>query len=360
MASINRTGSNAAYRPAVSTAARSVARPPPPRPASTLRPRDAFVPSTGLRGVAKASQVTPVKESGPVTETQVIDALKAGKTDDATRTMIGDYFKAQDMAGSHATMEKIRQEGLLDTFIQATVRDENGKPPGAELTAGLTRCMETGRLDVYAETLATTSISVGDYEGKLEYRPSDNAVVLDQNALGDTQNLANILAHELFHAFNDAHGGGSGAINEGFGIAAREYAFTDGEYNLAEMVYGTKNFYRDFNAQPDYPLGDMRNADPKLKEFLDAMGGRDSSLLAWENPAQLEREYQENFEGINRAQDWDTWLVAVGEATTKMLDARGEDRIPKPEEPAPAPAAPEAPKNPIQNFFDWLRKLIGG
>ena len=258
------------------------------------------------------------------------------------------------MDASHAAMETIRQEGLLEAFIQATVRDSAGNPPGPELTAAVTRMLETGRLDIYAETLATTAINVGDYDGRLEFRPGEKAVVLDENSLGDTQNLANILAHELFHAFADAHGGGYGALNEGFGIAAREYAFTDDEYNLAEMVYGTKNFYRDFNGQPDYPIGDMRNADPELQEFLEAMGARDSSLLAWQNPAQMEQEYKDYFVPINRNQDWNDWLTEVAEATQKMLDARGENRVPKPEEP---PA--QAPKNPVEAIIDWFKKLFG-
>lgn len=356
MAPISRTGSSRTLsRPSpssssrVSSASRSTSATVPPartttavrstslartlglssaRPASQAS-GSAFVSGT-VKGVAKASAV---KADG-VTETQVLDALRVGNTDDATRTMIADYFKAQDMAGSHATMEKIRNEGLLDTFIQATVRDSDGNPPGAELTAGLTRCMETGRLDIYAETLATTAINVGDYEGKLEYRPADNAVVLDQNSIGDTESLGNILAHELFHAFADDHGGGYGAINEGFGIAAREYAFQDGDYNLAEMVYGTKNYYRDYNGQPDYPIGDMQGADPKLTEFLTAMAGRDSSQLAWDKPEQLQREYDVYFRPINRAQDWNTWLAAVDDATRRMQDARGK---------------------PVQQFFDWLR-----
>lgn len=356
MAPISRTGSSPQPRPSTPSRTATVARSAsvarassPARTASaprttslartlglsSARPSQAASGSAFVSGVkAQAVAKTSAVQADGVTETQVLDALRAGKTDDATRTMIADHFKTQDMAGSHATMEKIRSEGLLDTFIQASVRDSDGNPPGAELTAGLTRCMETGRLDVYAETLATTAINVGDYEGKLEYRPGDNAVVLDQNSLGDTQNLANILAHELFHAFADDHGGGYGAINEGFGIAAREYAFQDGDYNLAEMVYGTKNFYRDFNGQPDYPIGDMQNADPKLTEFLTAMAGRDSSQLAWDKPEQLNREYDVYFRPINRNQDWNTWLAAVDDATRRMQDARGK---------------------PMQQILDWIR-----
>lgn len=305
--------------------------------ARSVASADAFKAAGGVLGVAKASAL---EASTQVTEAQVLDALRSGKTDDATRALVADYFKTQDLAGSHATMEKIRAEGLLDTFLRATVRDSDGNPPGDALMAGLTRCMETGRLDVYAETLATTAINVGDYEGKLEFRPGENAVVLDQNSLGDTQDLADILAHELFHAFAQAHGGGGdsyGAVNEGFGIAAREYAFTDGDFNLAEMVYGTKSFYRDFKGQPDFPLGDMKNADPKLREFLEAMADRDSSQLAWDDPAQLKREYDVYFQPIDRDQDWGTWLSAVDDATRRMLSARGK---------------------PAQQILDWLGSLL--
>ena len=296
------------------------------------------------------SAVMAAAPRGQVTEAQVMEALRSGRTDDATRQMIAEYFVPLGMEASHETMESIRQEGLLGVFIQATVRDDAGSPPGPELTAGLTRLLETGRLDVYAETLASTPINVGDY-GVLEYRPGENAVVLDESALGDTQNLANILAHELFHAFADAHGGGHGAINEGFGIAAREYAFTDGQYSLAEMVYGTKNFYRDRMdpPQPDYPLGDMRDADPELQAFLEALGARDSSLLAWQNPPQMEREYDEYFAPLDRS-DENAWPAAVEEATQRMLEARGENRVPEPE---------PQPTNPLEAIIDWFKRLLG-
>lgn len=336
-------------------------RPSPPKPAAPAS-------ATAARGVQDSFEkarvspfatpaARPTGAAAPqaqVTEAQVLEALRSGKTDAATRQMIADYFGPLGMDASHATMETIRQEGLLDVFIQATVRDSAGNPPGPELTAGLTRLLETGRLDVYAETLATTAINVGDYGGKLEYRPAESAVVLDRNSLGDTQNLANVLAHELFHAFADAHGGGQGALNEGFGIAAREYAFTDGQYNLAEMVYGTKNWYRDREGQPNYPIGDMGNADGKLREFLGAMAARDSSLLAWQNPAQMQQEYRDYFAPINRDQDWNAWLAEVDDATRRMLDARGENRVPRPEG-----AAPAAPKNPLEAIIDWFKRLLG-
>jgi hypothetical protein len=297
---------------------------------------------------AQAAQATtPTPDSQAAKEAQVLDALRSGKKDDATRQMIAEYFKPLGMEASHATMEKIRKEGLLDNFLDATVRDEHGNPPQPALKDGLRRLMETGRLDVYAETLATTTISMGKYDG-LFYQPDKKGVFLDETAVGDTQNLANILAHELFHAFNDAHGGPWGALNEGMGIAAREFAFSDGQYNVAEMVYGTKNFYRDFNNQPDYPIGNVRNADPKLMELLNAFGARDSSHLAWQNPAQMEREYKEFFEPINRNQDWNSWLAAVDKATQDMLAARGENIIPQPEQlpPTPVPAPTPVPSTP--------------
>lgn len=359
--SISRTGSFSKFQPSTPKAVAPKTAAALPKSSSSsvgkslsaARPviRDGFVSAPRSTSVTKTAAANAVKPSGEVTEAQVLDALREGKTDDATRKLIGDYFKTQSMAGSHATMEKIRSEGLLGTFIDATVRDASGNPPGDELKAGLTRCMETGRLDVYAETLATTAISVGDYEGKLEYRPGTNEIVLDKNSIGDTQNLANILAHEMFHAFAQAHGGGDGsygALNEGFGIAAREYAFTDGNFNLAEMVYGTKNFYRDYKNNPDYGLGDMKNADPKLREFLEAMAGRDSSQLAWDNPEQLKKDYDTYFKDIPRNQSWDTWLQAVDAATQKML----EDRKNPPQDAQPA--QPAKPSNPLVDFFKRL------
>ena len=366
----------------------------PPKPAAAPKEQmnsvvralktDSFTPA--LKEVAKTRD-TAATTGGGLDQTKIIDGLKAGDASPEFRKGVGDYFRGQDMAGCKATMDAIRKEGLLGNFLDATVRDENGNPPGAELKAALTTLMETGKVDVYAETLATATISVGAYDG-LFYDPGKKGVFLDEKGLGDTQNLANILAHELFHGFNDEHGGSTGAVNEGFGIAAREYAFKpDGEqYNVAEMVYGTKNYYRDIENQPDYPLGDATNADPKLREFMTALASRDSSQIAWNDPAKLQDEYQKFFEPVNRNQDWDTWLKDVDHATTDMLEARkvatpepapappaetppptGTEPPPTGAEPPPAAATPTPappPANPVQQFVDALRdffkRLFGG
>jgi len=310
--------------------------------------------AAGRTGATTAAAATPPAGTAPTLD-NVVDSLKAGKKDDETRAMIGQYFAPLGMAESNAAMQRIRDEGLMDNFIDATARDKDGNPVTQEAKDALKLVMGSGRLDVYAETLATVPITVADLgssKEKLYYDPGSKGVFLDQASLSSmgSQDVANVLAHEMFHAFSDAHGGdGYSALDEGFGIAAREYAFSDGNYNLAEMVYGTKSFYRDIRHEPSYQFGDFSNADPKLKELMQAFASRDSSQLAWDKPDQLQAEYDKFFSPINRNQDWNSWLAAVDQATKDMQAARAAGT---------SPTKPE-PKNPIQQIIDWLSSLFG-
>jgi len=80
-----------------------------------------------------------------------------------------------------------------------------------------------------------------------------------------------------------------------------------------------------------------------------ALGARDSSLLAWQNPPQMEREYDDYFAALDRS-DENAWPAAVEEATQRMLDARGENRVPEPE---------PQPTNPLEAIIDWFKRLLG-
>ncbi|HVE86388.1 MAG TPA: hypothetical protein VND93_26210, partial [Myxococcales bacterium] len=176
----------------------------------------------------------------------------------------------------------------------------------------------------------------------LQYNPGTNGVELDTSALADATKAfgadtpRNVLAHELFHAFSNAHGGdGYSALDEGFGIAAREYAFTDTSYNLAEMVYGTMKAYRD-GGDSGYQFGDFSKADPKLRELMGAFASRDRSQLAWNNPTQLQAEYTKYFEPLTRSySNWNQWLADVETATRQMLADRAANRVPRPGHPVP-------------------------
>jgi hypothetical protein len=301
---------------------------PASTPAATATPAPATTPAPDAAPTPTQAAAAQKVDPNPPTIDAITDKLKAGDTSDATRTMIGDYFAPLNMADSKAAMDKIREQQLLPQFIDAAARDANGKPVTPEVKAGLQVMMNTGKLDVYAETLARTPITVGTFADKdgnpaLQYVGKKEGIQLDQRALSgqDAQGVANILAHETFHAFSDAHGGqGYTALDEGLGIAAREYAFSDKDYNLSEMVYGTKNFYRDKRNEPNYQLGDFSKADPKLKELMGAFASRDYSHLAFNNPTQLQSEYQTYWKPLDRNRD--DWSDAAVQATAQMLAGR--------------------------------------
>jgi len=351
---------------------------PTPKPASTTVPKsapstkpltasihkDSFSAAAGTghtaaATAAKLGSTTRVAQAGTPgaapTIDDVVDALKGGKTDEATRTMIATYFTPLSMAESTAAMDRIRAEGLVEELVDATARDVNGDPVTAEVKTALVEIMSSGRLDVYAETLATVPISVGNYGSNvLQFDPNPpKGVELDQATLAglSATDVRNVLAHEIFHAFSDAHGGDLySALDEGFGIAVREYAFTDAPYNVAEMVYGTYKNYRDIGGVTTYPMGDYGGADPKLTELMNALSSRDSSQIAWNNPTQLQSDYDTFFAGLNRNQDFNTWKAEADQAAADMVAARTAN---------PAPAAPP-PSNPVQQFWDWLTGLFGG
>jgi hypothetical protein len=127
---------------------------------------------------------------------------------------------------------------------------------------------------------------------------------------------------------------GDGAVNEGIGIAAIHYAFEDGDYSIAETVYGTKNWYRDLEGDPDYPLGDFSGIDAEMTEFLEAIDDRDASQFQWQDPEALKSDYENYWEQYTRAvkvvdengnESWDDsawWGTYVDQATNDMLANR--------------------------------------
>jgi hypothetical protein len=322
-------------------AVEAVTRDEAPRPASVKRVLEVTFTCDELRLSADQRQARAVltPAAGPsskaVQGAAILADLQSGKADEATRARIAAYFGPAGMAESRELMAAIRKAGLLDAFLDATLRNAEGGPVAPELRDAVRHLMETGRLDVYAETLATTSINHydpadGRFGGNTVYSPGDKGVFF--NGLGEPAEMAKTMAHELFHAYNDAHGadgagpGVTGAMNEGFGVAAIGYAFEpDRPINIAEMIYGTKNFYRDIGVSGhdnDIPLGDATNADPELLSLLESMAGHDLSDVAWNDPEQLQAEYDQFFAPINRMQDWNAWLAEVEEATRRMRAAR--------------------------------------
>ena len=95
---------------------------------------------------------------------------------------------------------------------------------------------------------------------------------------------------------------------------------------------------------------DYGGADPKLTELMNALSSRDSSQIAWNNPTQLQSDYDTFFAGLNRNQDFNTWKAEADQAAADMVAARTAN---------PAPAAPP-PSNPVQQLWDWLTGLFGG
>ena len=273
-------------------------------------------------------------DDAQMVEQCLLDDLRAGRTDDGFRSFLYGFFAALDAPDSHEAMELVRSAGLLDGFLAATLRDENGDAVPAIVTEAVGRIMETGRLDVYAETLASIPITVHDpatsgRSGSHHYNHGDDGVYLNGTATEITGNdvgaVASKLAHELFHAFAAHHGASPySAVNEGMAIAADRYALTDGSYNVAEMVYGTKNWYRDVRnpPKPDYELGTFEDADPKLRALLEDLASRDSSGVAWDDTERLEQEYADYWEAIDRDQPWADWLAAAEAATRDMIVGR--------------------------------------
>ncbi|MEJ7729060.1 MAG: hypothetical protein WKG00_07590, partial [Polyangiaceae bacterium] len=259
--------------------------------------------------------------------------------------------------GSHLAMQTIRDEGLLDTFMETVLRDADGNAVDSRLADAMTAMTATGRLDVYAETLANTPISLYDPTaadfafagGAHFFTPGGpdvaRGVYFNQDAIAQTfaafapgtadydgavDLIAGTSAHETYHAYNDAHGGPGGAVNEGMGIAAIWYAYTDDDYDIAEAIYGTKNFYRDAPgfADPSFPLA-AGTGDAELTAFLAELATRDNSGVAYDDQTRLDQEYRDFYEGIDRTDYW-AWIEPAREARLEMIARRGHPRGPYP------------------------------
>jgi hypothetical protein len=302
-----------------------------------------------------AATATPT--SYPPEVQEVVDLVKTGTVDDATRTALADKFKAMDGDTSHAAMEAIRAEGLQDTFLDQVLRDENGKAVDPRIKTAVSDMMNTGRVDVYAETLASTSFNMHDpaVSGRLSdphFDAGDNGLYFTDAQLNDP-NLKSTMVHETFHAFSNHHGGPTySAMDEGLGISAIHYAYENGTYSTAEAVYGTANYYRDDNRDPNYPMGSFQNADPKLAGFLDDIQARDRSGLDWRNDKQIVSDYTQFWEKHHRFEDADKnglrdWEQPGGlaeQAEAEMIAAR---------------TAPPPPKGAVESFFDWVKGWLG-
>jgi Flp pilus assembly pilin Flp len=326
---------------------------PIPTPTATPAPPDPRI--EALAGKLLAAQQAEGKTPDPAAATAIATALLTGDTSDAARQQIADYFGPLGVEGSKAAMDAIRQDNLLGTFLDTTLRAADGQQVDPRVRDAVTRMMNSGRLDVYAETLATNPISLYDpsdprfKEAKGAHHftsdvpgswlpwgpgPVAQGVYFNQAALDKAfegtepgkashgnavDSLAGTMAHEVYHAYNFAHGGPNGAVNEGMGIAAIKYAYTDSEYDIAEMIYGTKNFYRDKLGDPKYPLA-AGTGDAELTAFLAQLASRDSSDVAYANQQQLGDEYKTHWETINRNDEG--WAAKAEEATRKMKAAR--------------------------------------
>lgn len=273
-------------------------------------------------------------------ETAFVEDLRAGDISDEHRDRLHRQFAPLGLDASHTVMDAIRGAGQLDHFLDASLRDEDGGAVNTTLRGGVRRLMETGRLDAYAETLTSTSFNIHDpatsgREANPHFNPGDNAIYFDQTkppiSNANTEGLAHTLAHETYHAFAHAHGGIRGSMDEGFGIAAIPYAFSNDTYSISEAVYGTKNFYRDRSPNPDpnFPLGFYEHADEKLTEFMTELGTRDHSELRWQNNIHFGGDYEfwrpyNRFEDLNAngETDWSEPGGYADQAEANMLADR--------------------------------------
>jgi Flp pilus assembly pilin Flp len=285
-------------------------------------------------------------------------ALLAGDTSNAARDRIAAYFQPLGVTGSNQAMQAIRDAQLMSPFLDTTLRAADGQSVDPRVRLAVEKMMNSARLDVYAETLATRPISLYDpkdprFEGAAPNHhfhpgapgkgmlwwaqaPVEKGVYFNKDALDasfkDTvpgqashglavDSLANTMAHEVYHAYHDAHGGPNGAVNEGMGIAAFNYAYQDGPYDLAEMIYGTKNFYRDVMQPPDpnYALT-AGTGDPELTAFMAQIASRDSSGVAYDNQARLDAEYTNHWKDLKRSDG--EWASKAAKATADMKAAR--------------------------------------
>jgi len=246
----------------------------------------------------------------------------------AKREALRPILVALSLEESHLFMERIRAENRLDALID-TITSSNLEPPkDAPLKATLKEILGSGRADFYVE-IPTYTRFFDKPKGYCYIRP--DVYISDLHKV-DPKSFRNVLIHEMWHSFSDHHqkagkqGAHGGALDEGFGIAIRELAFTDKEYNIAETVYGTKNYYRDIGVwkkDPDYPFGTWKHADAKLRDALELIASRDMSRLAWDDDAKLLDDYERFFKGIRRDVDfYKEWMPAAEKATREMVESK--------------------------------------
>lgn len=325
---------------------------PSPAPSPAPEPVDAAL--AALIADLVAAQHAEGKPTDAEAAKAIAAALLRGDTGDAARERIASYFGPLGVQGSKQAMDAIRRSDLLDTFLDTTLRATTGQKVDPRVRLAVEAMMRSGRLDVYAETLASRPISLydpkdprfADTGGNHHFNPGRpgsgalwwkvnpvekgvyfNESVLDEKFAGAVpgqashgnavDDLANTMAHEVYHAYHDAHGGPDGAVNEAMGIAAFNYAYRDGDYDLAEMIYGTKNFYRDnmVPPNPSYPLT-AGTGDAELTDFMAQIASRDSSGAAYADQARLTAEYVEHWKGLERNEG--DWASKAAQASAEM------------------------------------------
>lgn len=269
---------------------------------------------------ASAPQSVPASVDVSADSRAVLDALAAGQAGPDVRERLAAVLGPADAAQTHAFMEEVRTAGLLEQFLDAAAVDEAGAPVSGGLRADAREVFTNGKMDYLADAFARTPIKLVN-AGVNSYSGGVVSVNRDQGP--------DVLAHEMFHAYADYHGGlaGASAINEGFAIAATKTGLRGEQANLAETIYGTKNYYRDVGIagfDPNtYSFGDASTADPELLDVMRTIAASDVSGLAWHDPAQMQDEYQRFFAPLNRDQPFENWLREVDGAVAVMKASRG-------------------------------------
>ncbi len=279
----------------------------------------------------------------------LILALLAEETCDGFREAVGELFDPMNMDQSHDAMEAIREAGLQRELLEALLLDEDGNPTDSELLDAVEALMNTGNLDFYIDAFARNSFQFFDpatdetASDDNHFDPGRDGVFLNTDLWDGVDAELETVAHEWFHAYNDLHGDIDGALNEGFAMAIGQWALGTDSYNLAEKIYGTKNWKRDLNGDGDYALGDAAVADGELREILEAIAERDISDIAWDDATRLASDYRDFWEGQNRFPDADWWPF-VDEATADMLKAHAaeDNRYPS---GTPTPSATPTPES---------------
>jgi hypothetical protein len=320
--------------------------------AQVLLTADEMIRRHGVSG-KEAAQVDRLHDVlQPRTLEQVIEGLQAGRTDDAFRDGVAELFGPMTMDQAHDAMQQIRDLGLQRQLIDSVVRDSEGNQADARIRDGIETMLNTGKVDFFVGQLASDSFTVFDgavhdtgdphFWGAAE--SPERGVYIPVGRANDTAELPRTLVHEIFHAYASDHGSAGGALEEGMGISLIHYAYGETPYNMAEAVYGTKNWYRDSRdpatGQPtngNIAMGDFSNADAQLREVLEALSVDDESHLAWDDNARLQREYRQFWMNQDRfgppstrpnaPYPNDDWFTAVPKMTQDMLDARLKEQM---------------------------------